>query len=138
MLLTLECVEIFKTQLSLISIVFNSPFKWVRVKRPDAKGSIGRLIYSTKSSKSIALWHARHVITWVHWLFLIWRFIGIMLINNKKDVHLITLLSFGIWFFTNISGWMLGATLLFRKDQICLLFNYCMTFWRKHFDFRKI
>lgn len=138
-MITQDCLKVIKLQLKVCSILSNSPFKWEHGKNydrniqqkhipPPPTYSEGNVTYSRGPSK---FWYFRHIILWVHTLFLVFRlfYVGI----SGKGLTAVGLIEYLMWLTAYGAVAFCSLSLIKVPEEQCLLANQIVYFWRERF-----
>lgn len=123
-MLTEESIKVFQTILTISKYTCQCPFTWKN----------GQLTFpKNKNFKLLWKWYIIHIYFWIYSLFLIVRIICIFkcpLGSILKDP--IAILPYLMWMLGYISMTLLNLSYLFKAQEICLLFNLSVQFWRNY------
>lgn len=137
-MITQDCIKVIKFNLKICSILSNSPFKWEQDKNdlrtlhrkplPPIPQYAGKLTLSQGSHK---FWYFRHLVLWIHTIFMVFRLIYVALLG--KGLTVVGFIEYLMWLTAYGAVAFCGLGLIRMPEEHCLLANQIVYFWRKRF-----
>lgn len=122
-MLTKDCFSILKSQIKIFEFSCRAPFEW--------RHQPGCCTIAYASDKCSISWYLTHLILWTYSIYILGRLSFIILSNQLLEP--VMLLQFSLWLYMYLALSVISLSLLYKKDEICLLMNWTIAMWTRSF-----